>query len=294
MMHAFGERKTTPRGDREAAGHQARGVRQAVPGLARGARRARPWRASTSGRRGCKQVAELAQARRQHDDVIREGAAIRDLYPDYVEAGSLYELLAEAYLAKGDKAGGGGGTGALRARRRPQSRVAEEAGHAARGGRAGRRKPPRRWTASITSIRWTTSVHRRAGRSVAGAGQRGRRHPRVPRGGGAQAAGSGRGALQPGPRLPRGEPAGAGQGRAAAVAGGRARVTGPRRRLLLELSRNRNWKSRQCQTYQSTTQIGTRRFEGAGSTAFPRGGGGDRRAGAPRDRRPGGGARAGA
>ena len=38
------------------------------------------------------------------DDVIKEGNAIRDLYSDYVEAGSVYEFLADAYLAKGDKA----------------------------------------------------------------------------------------------------------------------------------------------------------------------------------------------
>jgi tetratricopeptide (TPR) repeat protein len=37
------------------------------------------------------------------DDVIKEGTAIRDLYADYVEAGSVYEFLSDAYLAKGDK-----------------------------------------------------------------------------------------------------------------------------------------------------------------------------------------------
>ena len=35
--------------------------------------------------------------------MIREGLAIRDLYKDDVETGSVYEFLAEAYLAKGDK-----------------------------------------------------------------------------------------------------------------------------------------------------------------------------------------------
>ncbi|MDX2154850.1 MAG: tetratricopeptide repeat protein [Bryobacteraceae bacterium] len=38
-----------------------------------------------------------------HDEVIREGTAIRDIFPEYVEARSVYEILAEAYLAKGDK-----------------------------------------------------------------------------------------------------------------------------------------------------------------------------------------------
>jgi tetratricopeptide (TPR) repeat protein len=38
------------------------------------------------------------------DAVIKAGLPIRDLYPDYVEPGSVYELLSDAYLAKGDKA----------------------------------------------------------------------------------------------------------------------------------------------------------------------------------------------
>jgi tetratricopeptide (TPR) repeat protein len=39
----------------------------------------------------------------KYDEVIKAGAAIRDWYPDYVETGSVYELLSEAYSAKGDK-----------------------------------------------------------------------------------------------------------------------------------------------------------------------------------------------
>lgn len=41
---------------------------------------------------------------KKYDDVIREGNIIRDWYPEYVEVGSVYELLADAYKAKGDKA----------------------------------------------------------------------------------------------------------------------------------------------------------------------------------------------
>jgi tetratricopeptide (TPR) repeat protein len=40
---------------------------------------------------------------KKYDDVIQTGNAIRDYYPDYVEPGSVYELLADAYTAKGDK-----------------------------------------------------------------------------------------------------------------------------------------------------------------------------------------------
>jgi len=45
-----------------------------------------------------------ASAARNYGEVIRLGAEIRDLYPDYVEHGSVYELLAKAYLAQGDQA----------------------------------------------------------------------------------------------------------------------------------------------------------------------------------------------
>jgi cellulose synthase operon protein C len=40
---------------------------------------------------------------KKYDDVIMAGNAIRDWYPDYVEGGSVYELLADAYTTKGDK-----------------------------------------------------------------------------------------------------------------------------------------------------------------------------------------------
>ncbi len=41
---------------------------------------------------------------KQWDQVIAEGTEIRDIYPDYVEAGSVYEFLAQAYIGKEDKA----------------------------------------------------------------------------------------------------------------------------------------------------------------------------------------------
>ncbi len=49
-----------------------------------------------------KRISEYAKEK-QWDDVIREGVRVRDLYPDYVEAASVYEFLADAYLGKGDK-----------------------------------------------------------------------------------------------------------------------------------------------------------------------------------------------
>ncbi|MGA3189830.1 MAG: hypothetical protein ABSF22_22210 [Bryobacteraceae bacterium] len=50
-----------------------------------------------------KVIAENAKAKKW-DDVIKDGVRIRDLYPDYVDAASVYEFLAEAYKEKGDKA----------------------------------------------------------------------------------------------------------------------------------------------------------------------------------------------
>ena len=41
---------------------------------------------------------------KKYDDVIREGNQIEGYFTDYVEPGSVYELLADAYTAKGDKA----------------------------------------------------------------------------------------------------------------------------------------------------------------------------------------------
>ncbi|HTM47962.1 MAG TPA: tetratricopeptide repeat protein [Bryobacteraceae bacterium] len=49
-----------------------------------------------------REIAALAKDKK-YDDVIREATAIRDVYADYVEAGSAYEFLSDAYLAKGDK-----------------------------------------------------------------------------------------------------------------------------------------------------------------------------------------------
>jgi hypothetical protein len=49
-----------------------------------------------------KKVAAESKAR-DYDKVIPDGLAIRDIYPDYVEAGNVYQFLADAYIAKGDK-----------------------------------------------------------------------------------------------------------------------------------------------------------------------------------------------
>jgi cellulose synthase operon protein C len=56
--------------------------------------------------RWVKELPNLIEASRakRYDEVIEKGRAVRDMYPEYVEHGSVYELLADAYAAKGDKA----------------------------------------------------------------------------------------------------------------------------------------------------------------------------------------------
>jgi tetratricopeptide (TPR) repeat protein len=49
-----------------------------------------------------KTIAAAAKAN-DYDTVIKLGVQARDLFPDYVEAGSVYEFLARAYRAKGNK-----------------------------------------------------------------------------------------------------------------------------------------------------------------------------------------------
>jgi len=53
-----------------------------------------------------KRMRDVVKAAENKDwaEVIKEGTAIRDFYPDYVEDHSVYEALSTAYMAKGDKA----------------------------------------------------------------------------------------------------------------------------------------------------------------------------------------------
>jgi len=54
-------------------------------------------------RKRIKGVSDSVKAKKW-DDVIKEGEAIRDSYSEYVEMGNVYDFLAQAWLAKGDKA----------------------------------------------------------------------------------------------------------------------------------------------------------------------------------------------
>ena len=52
-----------------------------------------------------KELKKVATEYKAHDyeEMIRDASGIRDSYPDYVEAGNVYQFLADGYLAKGDK-----------------------------------------------------------------------------------------------------------------------------------------------------------------------------------------------
>ncbi len=101
MMRAFGAGKTTPQVveaqlglkpeefDRDFLTWVERGTLKVAESLAEWRKRARA-------------LAEAARTKK-YDEVIRDGPAVRDQYPDYVEQGSIYELLAEARLAGNDK-----------------------------------------------------------------------------------------------------------------------------------------------------------------------------------------------
>jgi len=54
-------------------------------------------------KKGVKEMLEAEKAK-NYDGIIAKGNAIRDWYPDFVEEHSVYEILAAAYMAKGDKA----------------------------------------------------------------------------------------------------------------------------------------------------------------------------------------------
>ncbi|MCW5977859.1 MAG: tetratricopeptide repeat protein [Bryobacteraceae bacterium] len=101
MMRAFGERKTTsnvieeqlemkPEAfDKDFLAWLRERTRTTVDGFDE-------WK------KGMKTLTEAAYDSR-HDQVLDQAPALRDLYPEYVEDGNPYELLADAHLANGNK-----------------------------------------------------------------------------------------------------------------------------------------------------------------------------------------------
>jgi tetratricopeptide (TPR) repeat protein len=102
MMQGFAQRKTTAQVVREQLRREPEAFDREFLAWLEG-QVGGPVKHFEEWSKRVKAVAAAAKAK-NYDEVLREGQAIRDLYPDYVEAGSVYEMLAEAHLAKGDKA----------------------------------------------------------------------------------------------------------------------------------------------------------------------------------------------
>ena len=101
MMHAYAKLKTTPEIFHDVLGMSTEDFdKQFLAWL--GAQTKNPVEHFDEWRKQIKTMVEDLRAKK-YDDVIREGKAIADYYPDYVEAGSVYELMADAYTAKEDK-----------------------------------------------------------------------------------------------------------------------------------------------------------------------------------------------
>jgi tetratricopeptide (TPR) repeat protein len=102
MMNSFGQLKSTPEVIEQHLGMKPEEFdKQFLPWLEAQTKKTvdgfNEWRDKV------KKLGQLA-AEKQHDDVIKAGMGVIDLYPDYVESGSAYEQVAAAYEAKGDKA----------------------------------------------------------------------------------------------------------------------------------------------------------------------------------------------
>jgi tetratricopeptide (TPR) repeat protein len=101
MMRAFGERRGTREVIEQALGMKPEEFDRAFLGWLQG-KTQKIVEGFDAWKKGMKALAEAAAAGR-HGEVLEKGPALRDLYPEYVEEASAYELIAAAHLAKGDK-----------------------------------------------------------------------------------------------------------------------------------------------------------------------------------------------
>ena len=155
MMHDFANSRSHRRRDPQGAGDRARGIRQGISG--RGSRS--DTKTTVDGLddwlKKMKEVDKLPQ-RDKYDEVIKEGkprfaTCIRITW----KRGSVYELLAEAYEAKDDKPAAIAELERYRKHGGRSPATLEETRRAAEPRRDARRKPPPRWSGSITSLRRT-------------------------------------------------------------------------------------------------------------------------------------------
>jgi tetratricopeptide (TPR) repeat protein len=101
MMHAFGARKSTPEVIQQQLGMSPEAFDQDfLAWLDKQTRKT--VEAFSAWPAKLKALAAAARAG-NHDQVLKDGPALRDLYPEYVEHGNPYEFIAEAHLAKGDQ-----------------------------------------------------------------------------------------------------------------------------------------------------------------------------------------------
>jgi len=102
MTHSFGASKTTPEVIREDLGISPEDFdKQFIAWIEE--RTKLQVSHFADWKKGSKELAETYKTK-NFDEVIAKGPGVRDWYPDFVEPGCAYELLARAYLAKGDKA----------------------------------------------------------------------------------------------------------------------------------------------------------------------------------------------
>jgi tetratricopeptide (TPR) repeat protein len=102
LVHSFGERKTTAEAIQQNLGMPAEEFDQQF----------QAWLNSSLGTTAAsfdewhKNLKALVETAKEgnYDEVLKQGEAVRRMYPQYVEAANAYGFLAAAHLAKGDKA----------------------------------------------------------------------------------------------------------------------------------------------------------------------------------------------
>jgi tetratricopeptide (TPR) repeat protein len=101
-MHSFGQSKATPEVIEQHLGMKAEDFDKEF--LAWLQARTSKQVTGFAGWRSKMKALGAAAAEKRYDEVIREGEALIDVYPDFVEHGNAYELVANAYAEKNDKA----------------------------------------------------------------------------------------------------------------------------------------------------------------------------------------------
>ncbi|MBS1875334.1 MAG: tetratricopeptide repeat protein [Acidobacteria bacterium] len=101
MMHAFGAKKATPEVFEQVLGMKTEEFdKQFFAWL--DTKVGTTVKSYDEWHKRVRDVAKALEAK-DWDGALKQGAAIRDLYPDYVESHSVYEMMADASLGKGDK-----------------------------------------------------------------------------------------------------------------------------------------------------------------------------------------------